>query len=758
MNNLLELKGQFMHRKNQSAFGPLNLPKGSVVTEEHLHDLKEQLEGVLKTWVEDTTINGALVSVHYKTVIAKSNRIQILLSDTGKKPNDSVRGAKFVWEDTPKERKQKHVFTHFVSLEAIRKSIQMLDTAMVIVREDYGGQITEVNTADINAGKYNDRMMKKSTFLRVITDVNHVEFFAVDKATKPIKEESIITIYKTGVDTQRLFSKFGIKLTNGNMIDETTLRLNHEEIDLLQSNAAYLIAMSVVDFTKLLEEENKGLKIEEDKEERQIPSPQNEPIVGVIDTRFDEEVYFHDWVQYEDMLDESIDKEKDDYFHGTAVTSIIVDGPALNPSLEDNCGHFQVRHFGVATAIGFSSFAILKMIRDIVARNRDIKVWNLSLGSAMEIDPNFMSPESAELDRIQSEYDVIFVVAGTNKKLADGNKKMRIGTPADSLNSLVVNAVDFTGKSASYTRVGPVLSFFYKPDVSYYGGDADEKIAVYASKELTYVSGTSFAAPWITRKLAYLIYRMGFSREIAKALIIDAAAGWNPKDNTSYAMGYGIVPKKIEDLLCCRDDEIRFVIKGTIEEYETYTYQLPVPKDQDGHPFFARATLVYFPKSDRHQGVDYTSTEMDIHFGRLYEKNGRAAIKSIDKNTQADEGLQILYEENVRKFHRKWDNVKHISEVIKDRAKPRKVYNSGMWGLLIRTKERQEARAGQGLPFGVVVTLREMNGINRLDNFIQLCMMHGWIVNEYKPDVLQMVYEKAEEEIDFEDKKPRKDE
>lgn len=758
MNNLLELKGQFMHRKNPSSFGPLNLPKGSVVTEDHLRDLKKQLSSVLATWVEDTTIHGALVSVHYKTVIAKSNRIQSLLSDKGKKPNDSVRGAKFIWEDTPEGKVQKHVFTHFVSLEAISKSIQLLDTAAIIVREDYGGQITENNTADINSGKYNNRLMSKSTFLRVIVDANYVEFFAVDRATKPIREESIITIYKTNVDTQILFSKFGIKLTNGNMIDETTLRLSPEEIEILQNNAAYLIAMNVVNFSELLEEENKGLEVEQDKEERQIPTPQNEPTVGVIDTRFDEQVYFHNWVKYEEMLDKNIEPEEDDYFHGTAVTSIIVDGPSLNPGLEDNCGRFKVRHFGVATARGFRSFAILKMIRDIVAKNRDIKVWNLSLGSAMEINPNFMSPESAELDRIQSEYDVIFVVAGTNKRLADGDKKMRIGAPADSLNSLVVNAVDFSGKSASYTRVGPVLSFFYKPDVSYYGGDGEEKLIAYASKGLTYVSGTSFATPWITRKLAYLIHRMGFSREIAKALIIDSAAGWDRKDDTNYAMGYGIVPKKIEDLLHCKDDEIRFVLKGTIEEYETYTYQLPVPKDQDGHPYFARATLVYFPKSDRNQGVDYTSTEMDIHFGRLQEKNGKALIKSIDKNKQADEGLHILYEENVRKFHRKWDNVKHISETIKDRARPRKVYNSGMWGLAIRTKERQGAKAGQGLPFGVVITLKEMNGVNRLDNFVQMCMMHGWIVNEYKPDVLQKVYEKAEEEIDFEDKNSNKDE
>ena len=99
----------------------------------------------------------------------------------------------------------------------------------------------------------------------------------------------------------------------------------------------------------------------------------------------------------------------------------------------------------------------MKQIRDIVRKNRDIKVWNLSLGSAMEIDANFISPEAAELDKIQYEYDVIFVVAGTNKKKNSNVNK--IGAPADSLNSLVVNAVDFSGKPASYTRRGIGIIF-----------------------------------------------------------------------------------------------------------------------------------------------------------------------------------------------------------------------------------------------------------------------------------------------------------
>ena len=37
------------------------------------------------------------------------------------------------------------------------------------------------------------------------------------------------------------------------------------------------------------------------------------------------------------------------------------------------------------------------------------------MDSKLEIKPNFISPEAAELDRIQSEYDVIFEMNGVNR-------------------------------------------------------------------------------------------------------------------------------------------------------------------------------------------------------------------------------------------------------------------------------------------------------------------------------------------------------
>jgi hypothetical protein len=46
-----------------------------------------------------------------------------------------------------------------------------------------------------------------------------------------------VTIYKTGVDTTELLSNLGINMINAKMIDETTLRMEKEEIDILYDKA-----------------------------------------------------------------------------------------------------------------------------------------------------------------------------------------------------------------------------------------------------------------------------------------------------------------------------------------------------------------------------------------------------------------------------------------------------------------------------------------------------------------------------------------
>ena len=124
-------------------------------------------------------------------------------------------------------------------------------------------------------------------------------------------------------------------------------------------------------------------------------------------------------------------------------------------------------------------------------------------------------------------------------------------------------------------------------------------------------------------------------------------------------------------------------------------------------------------------------------------------IKAIDDNRQSEEKQITLYEEDARKMYRKWDNVKHISEEIKEKRVPRKAYDSGLWGLKINTKERLQKRK-DSLPFGVVVTLKEMNGVNRIDAFVKMCLARGWLVQRLDIENQLDLYAKAEEEIEFE--------
>ena len=739
MNSLLQLKGHFEQRSNPNRPGPRNLPAGQEINVSHVSDLKMQLSELAAFWADKTLFKKALVSVHYTDVVAKSNRIKDLLSESPKGANESIVGARF--DETGDGIK--HVITHCVFRDTIKKAVAELDECIQVLNTQFSGKLSVSQIDDINLNRVSINGMAKTKFVSLMVDCFHVEFINIDTDKDPIEERSIVTLYETDVRSSQILRQIGISETKYQQLDDITFVMNPDQFEILKDAAPYLIAMSVSDIAQIPAANTND--IDEDPD-FSIPKPTNEPVVGVIDTHFYDKVYFRDWVQYHNEQPGEIELKPNDYDHGTMVTSIIVDGPTLNPRLEDNCGRFQVRHFGVAKDGRNNSSSIMRAIKRIVSENKDIKVWNLSLGSELEINKNFISPEAAVLDKIQFENDVVFIVSGTNKRDDDISNK-RLGAPADSINSIVVNSVDFEQTPALYSRTGPVLSFFNKPDVSYYGGTDDDRIVVYASygKKASY--GTSFAAPWITRKMAFLIYKMGLTKEVAKALLIDSAASWKKNAYNSETIGYGVVPKKIDNIIQCENDEIRFVISEVSELFDTYNYNIPIPVYQESQPFIAKATLCYFPKCSRNQGVDYTDTELDLHFGRIKGKG----IKSIDNNLQNDEGKYFLKEGRARKLYRKWDNIKLIGEELKDSPRSRKVYDDGRWGISLKTKERLLGNAGKGLNFGLVITLKEINGQNRIEEFIRLCTLRGWLVNKVSVENQIEVYNKADVDVEFEE-------
>ena len=733
MNNILQLKGK-IHSKPASAYGgDINLPKsGYDVTVEKIIALIDDLKDIYKFWDEHKDFGGALISVHHNKILAKSNRIKRLFKKKGKTSNSMIVGAKF--DVNKKNNKHCHIFTYFLDLDVVKDAIDILEMCSEIIKEEFDGIVNYNTTVELNKNKI-ELKIKTDDFLKIILDVCYIDFFNIERYNKEVFDENLVTLYETNILTEDYLKQLNINVNRLNKIDKNTYLLKRNELERVINEAPFLIAMGVNNFTEippvLTNNINNDLLT--------IPDPiGDEPIVGVIDTCFYKDVYFKNWVTVERYIDKNITIDDIDYEHGTEVTSIIVDGPSFNPNLQDNCGRFRVKHFEVSKAKGFSSITIMKCIEEIVESNRDIKVWNLSLGSNKEVEENFISPAGSFLDKLQNKYDIIFVIAGTNK---NGNV-IKIGAPADSLNSIVVNSVDFDNKPASYTRFGPVLSFFLKPDVAYYGGDKN-KIVVCTPYGKGEVIGTSFAAPWITRKVAYIIYKLNLNRELAKALIIDAAMGWNDKISDKCDIGFGIVPKDINDIIHSKNDEIKFFITDSVEKFENYSYELPVPKVDNTHPFVSRATLVYFPVCNRNQGVDYTQTELDLSFGRMKDES---TIITINKNIQSDAGT-FTNEEESRKYFRKWDNVKHICDKKAKRVVARKAYESGLWGINIRCKERVDGKNGKGMRYGVLITLREINGKNRIEEFKNLCISRGWFVYELNVENRLNIYNKLNEDI-----------
>lgn len=742
MNNVLELKGKrFVQESKKGNGGGAAINSKVVVTNNHVKKLQSKLQSLREFWMnEDKPFSGILISVYYNKIVAKTNRISGLFK--GDQSNYAIVGAKFNTEKT------KHIITYFLEDADIEDSIKLLENVSKVLTIYFTDGISKevfeqkILFDRIDFKKY---FLSKTLFRQIVADVSYIDDFEVEMARKHDKE-SIITLFDIGVDVKSVFNKIGIDILSSRILDNRTVYLDENQMNLLYEKAPYLVAMATENLSDLSPDDF----IEEyESDITSIPNPGIEPTIGVIDTLFDKRVYFSKWVEYHDMVDDNIPKGQNDYRHGTAVSSIIVDGPKMNPWLDDGCGRFKVRHFGVAAGAQFSSFTIIKLIKTIIESNKDIKVWNISLGSNQEINDNFISAEAAVLDQIQHENDVIFVVAGTNKSREDVNK---IGSPADSINSMVVNAVTKSGLSTKYSRKGLALSFFAKPDVSYYGGSEEQYIQVCEPLGATFVAGTSFAAPWIARKLAYLIDVLGLNREIAKALIIDAARGWNdaPTPEEVALYGHGIVPIKITDIIQTPEDEIRFLVTDVSEKWNTYNYHFPIPLKADTYPYYARATMCYFPLCDRAQGVDYTNTELNLHFGRIQD-DGKLNEINDDKQNLDDigESRSYILEGDARERFRKWDNVKYIAEKVKDRRVPKKSYRNKNWGMEIKTNNRLDPEDGVGLRFGVVVTIKEMYGINRIDEFIKNCNLNGWLVNAIDIQNRIEIHEKINEEIRF---------
>ena len=293
MNNILKLKGKFINKKYDKPSGSRNISSNSTISYDILETKVEQLKLLQEFWATQNYFDGALISVHYNRMIAKTNRIAGILYEKGKTPNESIVGARF-------SKNQKHIITHYVKKETITNSINELNTAIDILKREYSGVLSTEQIEKINKNNFPSKYnMSCTRFKNLIVDSYYVEYFGVDNNEVPYDERCIVSLFDTNTETIELLKNLNINILENRIIENNTVLLNKDEIELIKSKAPYLISMSMRDFSDITVDE---IKKNKQSFGRSILSPTIEPTIGVIDTLFDKSVYFSEWVDFRNML------------------------------------------------------------------------------------------------------------------------------------------------------------------------------------------------------------------------------------------------------------------------------------------------------------------------------------------------------------------------------------------------------------------------------------------------------------------------
>lgn len=291
MNSILQVKLTYTNEHNNQRPNERQLRTNSEVASEKIDSLVENLRAVLRYYRSvPKLLNNILIDVNYNDIIAKSKRIQDVLKPIGKVTNDVVVGARF--SDAP-EGQENHIITYYVDAATIDRTIEEMLKAKQFINRALNGVAKAANFNDQGKKlKYDGYGLSKSKLRGIIVDCSVIESFSVPSVSAvPERDTFLVTVYKTELSLSLLLEKLGVedRFYRYSFYENDTISVTRELYDLLNDKVPYMISMISSDFAQIKLDE---IEHAPDKETIDIPDPKNEPVIGVIDTFFDESAYF----------------------------------------------------------------------------------------------------------------------------------------------------------------------------------------------------------------------------------------------------------------------------------------------------------------------------------------------------------------------------------------------------------------------------------------------------------------------------------
>lgn len=440
--------------------------------------------------------------------------------------------------------------------------------------------------------------------------------------------------------------------------------------------------------------------------------------------------------------------------HGTFVAGIVALGSNLNTHIDSvdasPCAVFDLQvipngdpAFGDVDELLESQF-----LEDLETALKDhaneIRVWNLSLGTNEVCALDHFSAFAIELDRLQEQYNVTFVISAGNYEARPlltyprGDNELdpgRLTTPADSVLAVTVGSVSHVthqqngpkrGEPSPFSRHGAGPNYIIKPDVVHFGGtccrDGSDVRGVRSigGSGIEEAIGTSFAAPLVSRTLANIFHSVTPtpSRELARALLThharDARNGDRVPDTEENFVGFGL-PSTSENSLQCSPWSSTLVFEDTLRTGWFLEWdQFPWPESlrRNGRYFGdVWMTLAFTPVRDARWGTEYCETHIDAKFG-IYKtvvdrKTGVARQKFEGKVPPEHNNTGDLYETFQVQRLRKWAPVRTYC----GRLGPRGV-KGDRWRLKLQLLCRHRIEDHELFPpqrFALILTIADPN-------------------------------------------------
>ena len=404
--------------------------------------------------------------------------------------------------------------------------------------------------------------------------------------------------------------------------------------------------------------------------EIEVQSPRNGelyPRVGLLDSGVESIPHLLPWMDSGNQNIAGFEEDDITLRHGTSVAAIINYGDILqgkewtgvSPSIITSC---IVNTDKRTTPI--SEEEMIESIKVAVHNNPDVKVWNLSQGSTIEVNDEVFSDFAITLDNIQKERQILICKSGGNIHPGDP-EHTRITQGADSLMSLVVGSIAHEktapcdleeGCRSPFSRIGYAPTGITKPDLVHYGGNAVTGIYTFSETgfQTNFFKGTSHSTPRVTSLAANLGHQLEhFNPLLVRALLIHSAGfprleGYD-NDSLRQELGFG-KPAPLGDILYNDSNEFTMVLSPDFNGQDYQIQDIPFPEELvDENGYFEgeiTVTVVTEPVFKSGEGSEYCQSDVEVRL-QTYDKTtyvipGAAGVPSTYRNS-----FRLIGSENV---------------------------------------------------------------------------------------------------------------